>query len=330
MPKIHFGQVPKPPVLEMICPKPFEGAGFYRVPPRQNVGLVDHITGGRGSLEWYRDFFSTGGERATDALVDFVIDRDGRIGMLNDPNGTRAGWANGDVAGLEGDGPAFVQRLGVFAVNAKLESCEHVGTPADSYDGPLYASSVALKAWRFDVMRIPYDRFPVNPATGLTCHYWHSEYTGKGANQPSECPGRKIKEKVQRVHADIRAILEEHQTGNPPSAPGAGALPPPPEFPYPAGMSYAEARAFFGTGIRYDRDGAEIGKAAFDPKGVVSNAWLARGKEERAYPRLVELRERADGGAYARFANGWVLVRPAASRAGWFWLGKDDVLAAAA
>lgn len=224
---VVFGRVPKPPIIELICPKPYEGAGFYRVAPRQNVGVCEHITDGHGSIEFYHSFFSTGGERATDALVDFIIGRDGRIGMLNDWRGTRAPWANGNKLGMEGDGPAFYQRFGAEGIDQKLVSIEHEGRADEDWTGPQWLASVNLDAWLFDQMGVRYDSFPVHQDYGVVTHLFHSEFTNKGGNALDECPGRYIKQRVTAYQADIRAVMMAHQVV------AANEPKPPPDAPKP-------------------------------------------------------------------------------------------------
>lgn len=208
---VVFGRVPKPPIGELICPKPFEGAGFYRVAPRDNVGVCEHITAGRGSIEFYHQFFSTGGERATDALVDFVIGRDGRIAMLNDWRGTRAPWANGNKLGMEGDGPAFYQRFGVEGIDQRLVSIEHEGTASEDWPPAMWNAAVNLDAWLFDQMGVRYDSYPVHQRYGVVTHMLHSEFTNKGGNALDECPGRYLKGRITAFQSDVRAVLMAHQ-----------------------------------------------------------------------------------------------------------------------
>lgn len=209
--EVVFGRVPKPPIIELICSKPFEGAGFYRVAPRDNVGVCEHITDGHGSVEFYHAFFSTGGERATDALVDFVIGRDGRIAMLNDWRGTRAPWANGNKLGMEGDGPAFYQEFGVAGIDRRLVSIEHEGTAAEDWPGAMWNAAVALDAWLFDQMGVRFDSYPVHQKYGVVTHMLHSEFTNKGGNALDECPGRYLKRNITAFQSDVRAVMMAHQ-----------------------------------------------------------------------------------------------------------------------
>ena len=119
--QITFGKVAAPKHDRRIAPKPYDGAGFTRLDHnRRMVGRCGHITDGEGSLDFYYGFFSTGGERALDALVDLVIAKNGDSLVLNDFTGTRMPWANGGSDGLEGDGDLFVRPLGIGMINEGL------------------------------------------------------------------------------------------------------------------------------------------------------------------------------------------------------------------
>jgi hypothetical protein len=175
-------------------------------------------------VEFYRDFFSTGGERATDALVDFVIGRDGRIAMLNDWRGTRAPWANGNKLGMEGDGPAFYQRFGVVGIDQKLVSIEHEGLPGEEWPGAQWQASVNLNAYLFDQFGVRYDSYPVHQDYGVVTHMLHREFTNKGGNGPEECPGSWYTNRISQMQAAVKAVLMAHQLSS---------IPPPPDHPEP-------------------------------------------------------------------------------------------------
>lgn len=273
MAAITYGLVPRPPITDMICAKPFEGAGFTRVAPRQIVGACDHITDGNGTLQFYHDFFSTGGERARDALVDFVIDKQGKIAMLNDPYSTRAPWANGGSDGLEGDGPLFVRTLGVAAINSRLASIEHVGvSPAKMTDAQLQASA-ALKAWLFDRAHVPWDRFPFNPNVNCVTHLQHFEFATK------PCPGSGIRAQTDDLQNRIRAIMKAAQTST------AQPTPVPPPTPVETDKEWfgrykeSELKARFSDLVRHNPDGSTT-TFAFAPTGLITNSWIARAASE--------------------------------------------------
>jgi hypothetical protein len=172
---------PFPPMERLICEKPYDGAGFDRVVPRgpRIVGSCNHITDGRGSIESYSAFFSTGGERATDALVDTVIGRDGRIGLLNDwrdntSGGTRAGWANGTANDLEADGVAFYRRYPL--INDVLVSKEHEGKAGEPLTKEQLTASIELSTAVAQSVKCPWDTYPYHPGLGGVnielMHFW--------------------------------------------------------------------------------------------------------------------------------------------------------------
>lgn len=330
MSEIVFGNAPKPPIIEMICEKPYEGAGFTRVSPRKGrlVGVCNHITAGRGSIEWYRDFFSTGGQRQYDALVDFVIGRDGRIGMLNDPFGTRAPWANGGTDGMEGGGPAFYARFGAAGINQRLYSTEHEGTANEDWTPELWASSIVLDVWMLDGIGMRWDTCPIHPEFLISTVLHHGEFTGKGDNSVYECAGRYYRQNEDRYVAELKAGLRAVQEVIPPAEPEPE--PPAPVEPdiYPKGWTYERARKRFGRLRRHHLDGS-ITEHRFNPKGMISLLWIARVRDTGLSPEAQDHFSVADNDQTANrtrvtvelitFENGWILFRPA-ERATWEWI----------
>lgn len=311
---ITFGRVKKPNILTMICDKPAtDGAGFTLLSrPRVIVGSCEHITDGRESLEWYQKFFSTGGQRAWDALVDFLVDTDGRIGMFNDPWGVREPWANGGSDGLEGDGPAFVQKFGVFGINANLASIEHVGLPEDVWPQVQWDAAVQLTAWLFDRAKVRWDSYPVNQNYGVVTHMLHFEFATK------PCPGKYLRENIVRYQDDVHQIMKAAQgtTDEPMPKPPTGVN-------YPAGMDLKKAKQYFGKMRDHKADGTVV-ERGFNEKGAISLAWLERGGKENAYPEARDKWTVSNGTdkevlELVTFGNGWLLIRRA-DRAGWTWV----------
>jgi hypothetical protein len=298
--------VTKPTIVELICEKAGPGHGYTASPkPREMVGVCGHITEGNGSIEWYSDFFSVGGQRADDALVDFVVGKDGRIGMLNDPRGYRIPWASGGSDGLEGDGPAFVAEFGVYGINAMLASIEHVGFQNDVWPAVQWNASVQLHAWLFDQAGVRWDSYPVNQKYGVVTHMLHFEFATK------PCPGPYLRNNITKFQADVRAMLKAGQEA-----------PAPVPSIYPAGMNKTKAEQYFGKMTDYTVDPPKL--RGFNEKGTISLAWLKRGGEENAYPEAREMRNVIDDNGtetlrYVTFSNGWVLARRK-DRAGYMWI----------
>lgn len=322
---LDWTPVPYPPLVDLVVAKPYDGAGFDRVPFRGDriIGVCDHITDGDGSLEFYAAFFATGGERATDALVDTVIGRDGRIGLLNDwrdpaRGGTRAGWANGGSNGLEGRGVAFVQALGTAAINERLVSKEHVAREGQPITDAQLAASIALDVAILQERRVPWHEYPFSAALGgLAVDYDHADFAAK------RCPAEPWRSTVGPIkEREVRAGLARAQTGradpDPPSSAGqqvdgsASGAP---------NLGDEALAALFGTLVRHLPDGATR-LYPFDPAGPISVAWLARCRRELLFPEADAWW--TEGPAhFVRFTNGWLLHAPALNdRTGWRWIDQ--------
>jgi hypothetical protein len=311
---VVFGRVPDPGIIPMIVPKPYDGAG-YNSGTRKMVGVCNHITAGGGSIEFYASFFGTGGERQYDALVDFVVGKDGRIGMLNDPRGRRIPWANGGSDGLEGDGPAFVSRFGVGGINANLASVENVGDGTTPWPDIQWNSSVALTAHLSDQAGVRWDSFPVHQDYSVVTNMLHFEFATK------PCPGPYLRNNISRFQDEARAIMKQHQAVDV-TVPEPTPVEPKPPSIYPKGMDLAKARQFFGK--MRDHSVSPVKERGFNEKGAISLAWLARGAKEKAYPEARDLFVVANDDAkqvleLVTFGNGWLLIRRA-DRAGWQWV----------
>ncbi len=266
--KIVYGRVPKPPIEVMICKKAGDGHGYNEVGPRQIVGGCRHITDGNGTIEFYHSFFSQGGERADDALVDFIIDRDGRIAMFNDPFGTRAPWANGGSDGLEGDGIAFYNKLGASGINSRLFSVEHIGTAPNALTPAQLKASIWLWAWMFDQIHVPYTSYPVNPNIGLRTDLEHWEFATK------PCPGAGVRGQVDDHQEGVIAKLKEFQLVDD-SAP-VEAPPQPPASLYPPGMTEELAKRLYGQ-LKVSWASVPF---TFSPDRSECRFWLNRGMSQ--------------------------------------------------
>lgn len=311
----------------MIVEKAGPGHGYYAVqaPGRHTVGVCDHITDGEATIEWYHDFFSIGGQRADDALVDFIIDREGRIAMFNDPNGTRAGWANGGVDGVEGGGRAFLARFGL-QINFILSSTEHVCRAGQDWTPAMLESSIKLNAWRLDHDGMHWNSCPIHQDYGVSTHLHHGEFTGKGGNSELECAG-----KWYRAHESdiVKAVALEMKKYQEPDNPAPVQPPSPPTDFYPDGMNLEKCRKAFNRLRMHDVNGKVTGYNKFNPKGQVSMMWLSRARETGVFPQAQDryLVADNDGGPtrervtreLVTFENGDLLVR-SSSRSGWNWV----------
>lgn len=316
VPDLVFKTLRPPAYDTRIVVKPWEGAGFDRVPPRNNVGMCMHKWWGTGDKYALYRLFSTGGERQADALVDWSITQEGEVVLLNEPWGTRAGWANGPANNLEGDGVQFVRQLGVGAVNGRLVSCEFEGR-----DEPLTAAQMQrgsdLWAYYYDQWEVPYTEYPMNPKVGLVTDLDHWEIGDK------ECPFAGARGQRSQFQDLVRGKLKAAQTQGGSTDPIPPVNPPQPDHSWiPDGMTEDVVEGLFGTLERVDMDGT-VTNVGFDPKGVISNAWLARGAELKMYPqaqRWFKLKDGATTRNVVSFSSGWVLMGTDGDRGSWKWL----------
>lgn len=310
--QIVYGRVPKPTIEDYYAPKMRNGAGHFVVAPRVIVGGMRHATDGYGSIAFYRDFLSPGGERHDDALWDFTIDKAGKIGQHNDPFGVRSGWANGNTQGLQGDGAAFVNEFGVAAVNDKLFSVEHVLLTPEKLTDPQLEASVKLWAWMFDGAsnhpradtKVPYTSYPVHPKYGIVTDLEHWETTNKGGNAANECPGAGVRSQVNEHQAGVKALLKQYQLV------GGIVVPDPEPVPlYPPGMTKELARVLYGS-VRVSWASLPF---TFDPTRSECQAWLAhiwsQLKPGERYTkarigRLIEVRRRGNGSRVFQWSDG--------------------------
>jgi hypothetical protein len=337
MTDIVYGNVAHPGFEKMIVTKAFDGAGYNSVPARTVLGVCDHCTAGLGTIEWYHEFFSVGGQRADDALVDFIIDKRGRAAMFNDPFGTRMPWASGGSDGLEGDGPAFVASRGIFGINGELVSKEHVAGPVDPMTDAQMEMSAKITAFYFDgannharCTKVPYDQFPYNPNKGVECvtAMQHFEFATK------PCPGAGIRGQTDAYQELVRSIMKAAQTAQPAPPPNPDPQPAPQPRPikYPSGYNLAIAKKAFGTGRVHRPKKASAG-FGFHEDSAVSLAWLSRCAKEKLAadkaPRAVVWHQDTDiTASYVEIVvfeftdrSTWTLFRPS-SRASYTWM-KD-------
>ena len=168
---------------------------------------------------------------------------------------------------------------------------------------------------------MPWDRFPLNPKHGIVTYLLHFEFATKS------CPHAPVTSRIDEIQARVRQILKAGQTL--PPAPS----PLPPDTPvevdhaaWPAGYDLPTLRTRFGALTRHNADGSEE-RFAFDPTGVISNAWVARGasvgRAATSLPQALHwwvLRADEDH-AYdlVTIDDRWTLFR-AARHVAWRWL----------
>jgi hypothetical protein len=337
-----FGNVPHPPFIDRLIPD-VQNRAWDDLGPRKPAGVCQHSM--LGSLWGTDGYFRRGpaGRALTDYGIGGSTDSpqwDGVILRWNDPRGratqvliddisrqvsaNRAPWANGGSDGLEGDGPSFVRRLGVAAINRDLVSIERSdgGIEQTPMSPKQFESICALTAHWFDVARVPWDRFPLNPAFGVVTHLLHYEFATKS------CPFQPVTSRIDEIQNRVRQILKAGQAAGGSRQPETPPLPAPlPDAPWwPQGYDPETLRERFGLLERLNLDGSTT-RAPFDERGVISNAWIARGvQEQRAANELPKALKwcvlRADADQrydLVTFDDRWTLYRPDQSVA-WQWI----------
>jgi hypothetical protein len=318
---------PYPAMVDLVCDKPYEGAGFDRCQFRlPNIrGFCSHITDGVGSIEGIHNLFSTGGERERDALTDLTIGRDGRIGLLNDwrdPNrgGTRAGWANGGVDGLEGDGVAFYRRYP--DINSVLVSCEHIARAGQEWTDAEIAASIECRVANAQFLKCPADKYPYHPSFGgVSIEMEHRFFATKS------CPATPYIGTYDKIiKREVAQKLAAWQ--------GGSVAAPPPEKTYTKFlMPEAQLSWLFGIMTRINADGT-TDELPFSPTGPLSLMWMKRGEETGLFP-AAETMQAFDSGLaegrewFATWSGGLTAWLPLdGSRATWSWLDAADPRAA--
>jgi hypothetical protein len=338
--RLVFGRVPVPEQIELhdiVTAGP--SRAFDRLGARRDLGTCTHRM--VGSLRGTHGYFQ--GEARERALTDFGIggpwdgDLDGAIYQWVPRGAEIAPWANGPANDLDGDGVAFVQALGIAAVNRDLRSIElSDGGEIDRPYGPdatpkQFAAHVALVARIFDQAEVPWDRFPLNPHVNVVTYLEHWELG------PKECPFAPVRNAVTQTHVAVQALLRMHQTGIGAVPMPAPAPAPPTVPPYSASLDPAFLRSRWGAPHRVYLDGraalAPDGSPKtypWNPRWLPCSAWIHRARQEGAFPSPGDWESlpAKPGGPTSMipFSNGWVLLH--FEQHGWRWAGAEDELIA--
>lgn len=319
-----FRRVPHPPYVDLPVSKPNGGGyGYTQIArgSRRIIGVMNHETQGHGTGQWYRNFFSCpNGERCADALVDYLITRDGTIYRFNDPANDRSPWANGGSLGLEGDGPAFYAAFGASGINNRLISIEHEALYGEPWTDAQVKSSGLLNAYWHDQDGQGWDAYPYVSKYGCVTSLAHFEIgtTSCGTNSlPS----------IARVQAVARGQMQKYQTGaDKPAEPNPPSVPEQPSTPaLPGGAVLADVVKAFGTLTKRTPDG-KTKIAPFDPRGIISLSYTHRcveafGLDYDRWPAAEDWFALSDSGKaldIVTFSNEWQLIRTA-ERQGVMW-----------
>lgn len=122
----------------------------------------------------------------------------------------RSPWASGPYRATSGDGKAFVDKFGINAINRDCPSIEI----DQFFDSPLAEAGkqkiVEWVAYFADQSKVPWNVFPMNPATGETFLFYHWEFCGKDYKI---CPGPIVEAFLPDLIARVITRLKQYQTG---------------------------------------------------------------------------------------------------------------------
>lgn len=253
----------------------------------------------------------------TDLEVNSVTGRMRRF-VERGPGHDIAGWANGRISAPYGDALKYIQwkqsQPGGWnpnLANIMGEALEISGwfpsapvTQDTPVLEPAIANIVQHAAARAHDYGIRWDTFPLIPEENNRSYItWHQEWTiGTGKT----CPGPWVMQQTPAWIDRIRAVMKAYQTD------GVSVIDlpevPRKDDPMPTGMDKAIAELLFGS---VTLDGNVY---AFNPRGPVSNLWLAHGKATGEWPELLSVRRFEDSPDVTRtyfvFAGGYVIWVP--------------------
>ena len=222
--ELDFGKVPHPVFVDRLIPDS-QNSAFDNLGQRRPIGTCVHRMDGTlvGTDGFFRSGaaaltdYGIGGSRDTAVQFDGAVQNlDGVIFRWNDPTGAphagvsanRAPHANGPANDLEGDGPAYVNTLGINAVNRDLASIELSGFMDEEITDKQFESLCQLVAFWHDQARVPWDQFPQNPNVGVVTQMQHFEFG------PKSCPGPVVHGRTNEYQERVRQIMRQHQLGD--------------------------------------------------------------------------------------------------------------------
>lgn len=212
-----FGNVPHPPFEDRPISNP--NGSFDLGSRRSIVGTCVHRMDGTlmGTDSFFRNDFP---EALTDYGIGGALDgaRDGVIFRWLNPTGRIVPIASGPFDGPEGDGPAFVNVYGGGAINSRLVSIENSGCsgrpdaspfcqgkPETDVTAAQFESLCQLVAFWHDQIEVPWDQFPINPATGVNTQMQHFEFAKKA------CPFPILRGLTSAYQARVKEIMRAAQ-----------------------------------------------------------------------------------------------------------------------
>jgi hypothetical protein len=284
----------KPQYTVAPVEKQRDGQGFNYGTRGPVVGLVIHETQGRGTGQWYHDFFSCpNGERCEDALVDWLIDRDGMLWEYQDPyNTNRIPWASG---GPENNGNPIGKAINakyrnVFGgVNKVYAAVEMVKTDSEALTPAQIQAGGKLLAYVMAMRGYPANDWEYPDVLGGTINTApHHSDISQTSCRISDSDKAAMKQVCTRV-------LSAYYQG---TSPGENPTPEPPkpvEEIIP-GVDFGIAKRAF--------DNPDLPGYVLTKGGKLSELYLARVKQTGQLPQLTDRWAYDDGRVYYRFSDG--------------------------
>ncbi len=314
MTTLTFGNVTAP-LVEHHDMDPGWNTAWDDLGPRRALFVVLHSTyGGAGwsGLMGTEGYFL--GDARARARTDYGLDNvGGRIVRWTDPLSRQSGYASGPYQLPSGDAPALVAKLGVYAINRDGISVEVAGGGSSPVSDVAFENMANLVAFWADYNAIPHDVWPINPKTGVTFVYWHGEFNGE---KRTTCPNAAVRARTESLIVRVRAILKAAQTAavetaaTPPvvvkPAPVPTPVPaaPPTALLLPPGVNLAMVQGWFGKATS---NGDKAMTFSFDPNGILTKLWLARGKRLGVWPQLSEVTQSGNARVF-RFSDGFTVI----------------------
>ena len=205
-------------------------------------------------------------------------------------------------------------------MNNSLISIEYEKFDTEDFTDAQVQSGGLLNAYWHDQDNQDWESYPYVPRYGCVTSLAHFEIgtTNCGMGELDD---------ISRLQAVARGEMQHWQTdADGPAEPLPPSVPEQPDIPaLPGGISLAEATRRFGTLTKHTPDGKSK-LAPFDPRGVISLAWLHRCVATGEWPQAEDWWALSDSGKtldIITFSNYWQLIRTA-DRQALMWASFAD------
>lgn len=255
----NYGNGVLPSIEKIAVSEGNKFAGYIN--PADHIIRAFVIHSAYGSLEGTTSYFQQG-----NALTDYMVGNssdgsslDGRLRQFNDPNGARYSWASGPVSNPIEDAAKFLEIYGPNkeVVNMYTTALERSGDSRNAVTEKEHAKRIALIAYwanrygkylkdKTGEDRFTCDTFPLIPSeNNRSFLIYHGEIN---SDKRTSCPDSAVRATIDRIVADVRALLGSWQRSGVP-------IPPAPDDPDPQAQ-YAEPKPVAELQAYKDKDAA--------------------------------------------------------------------------